>query len=163
MEFKSKKICALLTRAVTLMLMCSIPAKADLTSFDLGWNLENNQTGPSTVTPYGTFFSAYAYMPVAGDYTSGTLTYPGPGSPQALSPGSFGGPNVFYQTPYLADQTALDAAYPFGTYTVQAFGPGAPSSVVGINYTAQAYGVTTALTQVPSTRCRASTRLCPTP
>ena len=149
MESKANWMGALLGGAVTLLLFGSDPAKADITSFDIGFNIENNQTGPSTVSPYGTFFSVYAYIPATGDYTSGTLTYPGSGSPQALSPGSFAGPNVFYQTPYLANQAALDAAYPFGTYTIQASGgtdPLQPSSSVGIDYTANAYGNTPALT-----------------
>jgi hypothetical protein len=145
MEFRTNRVRTLLGGAVALM-MFGVPSKADLSSFDLGWNIENDQTGPSTVLPFGTFFSAYAYMPTAGDFTSGTLTYPGPGSPQALSPGSFGGPNVYYQTPYLADLPALEAAYPFGTYTVQASGPSGPSSTVGIDYTAEAYGNTPSLT-----------------
>ncbi len=149
MELKANWMRALVCGAATLLLFGGDPAKADITSFDIGFNLENNQTGPSTVSPYGTFFSVYAYIPAAGDYTTGTLTYPGPGSPQTLSPGDFAGPNVFYQTPYLADQAALDAAYPIGTYTGQASGGTGtpqPSSTVGIDYTASAYGNTPALT-----------------
>ncbi len=149
MKFKAHRIRALLGGAVTLLLFGGVPAKADLTSVDLGWNIENDQTGPSTVALFGTFFSAYAYMPTAGDYTSGTLTYPGPGSPQTLLPGTFAGPNVFFQTPYLADLPTLEADYPFGAYTAQASGGSGtpnPSTAVGIDYTTEAYGNTPALT-----------------
>jgi MYXO-CTERM domain-containing protein len=137
---------AALGGAVTLLLVGTVPAKADLTSVGLDFNIENNQTGPDTVALVGTFFSVYGFMPAAGDYTSGTLTYPGPGSPQALSPGTFNGPDVSYQTPFLPDLPSLQAAYPTGTYTIQAFGPGGPSSAVDVSYAADAYGNTPALT-----------------
>jgi hypothetical protein len=128
--------------AVFVVLGCfSVSAKADLTSFDIGKNVEYNQTGANTVVPAYAFFSAYAYFPNVGDYDTGTMTYPGAGSPQTLSPGAFGGPNVSFQTFALANQAAMDAAYPFGTYTAQAFntGLGTSSTAVGINYSQDAY------------------------
>jgi len=146
MEFKSQRRSALLGCAVALVLFGGVPAKADLSSVNLDQNIENDQTGPSTVTLAGTFVDIYAYMAVAGEYTSGTLTYPGPGSPQALSPGTFAGPNVGYQSAFLGDEAALAAAYPFGTYTFQAFGAGPASSAVAIDYTSAPFGNTPALT-----------------
>lgn len=131
--------------ALALMLISGVSARADLTGVFLGFNVENEQTTASTVSLYGTFFSADGQMGTAGEYTSGTLTYPGPGSPQALTP-TTSGFDVVYQTPFLPDVATLQTDYPFGTYTVQAFGSGAPSSAVGIDYTANAYGNTPALT-----------------
>jgi hypothetical protein len=138
MNFRRHRIVAL--GAVMAIGFCA-PIKADITSVYQAKNIEHNQTGPSTVSVFGTFFSGAAFMPAAGDYNTGTLTYPGPGSPQTLSPGTFGGPNVGFQTPYFPNQASLDAAYPFGLYTYHAMNTVtlASSSNVGISYTADAY------------------------
>src|SRR5579863_1122429 len=131
---------AMLAAAIATGFAC-FPLKADIISLYQAKNIENEQTGPSTVSLAGAFFSGTAFIPAAGDYDTGTLFYPGPDSPQTLSPGSFGGPNVGFQTPFLADQAALDAAYPFGDYVYLGVNTvtSTPSSAVGISYTADAY------------------------
>jgi hypothetical protein len=143
MGFKSKKMRALLGCAVTLGLFGAAAAKADVTQVVLGWNIENQQTGPSTVALYGTFFSTSASLD--GNYSGGTLTYPGSGSPQTLTYGTSPGPNLFFQTGYLPDLTTLEADYPTGTYTVTATGSDGPSSVT-TSPTAYLFGNMPALT-----------------
>ena len=62
-------------------------------------------------------YSAYlgAYMLVPGAFDTLTVTYPGPGSPVVLQAGS-----NFVTSQGFATQAAMDAAYPFGTYTFAA-------------------------------------------
>jgi hypothetical protein len=56
---------------------------------------------------------------VGNAYTSVNLTYPGAGSPVSLV-NSVGTPTDYhYQTASFADQSTMDAAFPFGTYTFQ--------------------------------------------
>ncbi len=60
------------------------------------------------------------------------MTYPGPGSPVALSQTD---PSTFtYQTPFLANQAAMDAAFPTGTYQYDATG------IAGAQSTSSVYG-----------------------
>jgi hypothetical protein len=121
------------------------PAHAALTSVDIGKSLEYQQTGNGGVgvgtAAYGTFFSARAFEQSAGDFDGGTLTYPGPASPVALTPSiDPSGPIVGYQTPYLADQATLDAAFPFGIYGFHATNSGtAASQDASLAYTADTY------------------------
>jgi hypothetical protein len=65
------------------------------------------------------------------------MTYPGPGSPVGLSPIS--STDFRYQTPFLPNQAAMDAAYPFGTYQFNATGGSAGPASTSFNYTADHY------------------------
>jgi hypothetical protein len=60
-------------------------AQAQLTEADIGVNPTFEQTDATTVTSTGGFFSARAFVTDESDFTGGTLTYAGPGSPQTLS------------------------------------------------------------------------------
>ena len=89
-------------------------AQAGLTGVDIGINPTYAQTGPNTVTTTGGFFAARAFLASASDFDTGTVTYPGSGSPVTLTPQP--GPILGYGVGY-SDLGALNAAFPFGTYT----------------------------------------------
>jgi hypothetical protein len=108
--------------------LASPSARADISFVDSFRNVGSRQTGDgNTLTPNGAFFSAELVSTVSDNYTSVQMTYPGPGSPVSLSQVS---PNVYlFQTPGLAGQAAMDAAFPFGTYQFDAAnGPAAATS-----------------------------------
>jgi hypothetical protein len=88
-------------------------ANAAVTEIDIGLNPTFQQTGATTVVATGGFFSARAFLDSASDFDGGTLTYPGAGSPVALTPGD-GATLAFGDS--AATMAALNAAYPFGTY-----------------------------------------------
>ena len=93
-------------------------AQADISFVDLFGNISYEQVGDgNTLNLNGTFFSAELNATAANAYTSASLIYPGPGSPQNLTQTS---PAVYgFQTGFLPDLAAMQAAYPFGTYTFQ--------------------------------------------
>ena len=92
-------------------------------------NIVFNQTSnTSPVASSFDFFSIGATFLTAGDYTSATATYPGFGSPQILS---LIAPTRFdFGSPAFTSFSALQTAYPFGTYTVTATGNQTTSSSV---------------------------------
>jgi PEP-CTERM motif len=92
----------------------SSAALAQVTEVDIGINPTYTQTGPSTVTSTGGFFSARAFLTSASDFDGGTLSLPGSGPPQPLTPSS--GPILVYSATD-ADLAALNAAFPPGAYT----------------------------------------------
>jgi MYXO-CTERM domain-containing protein len=83
----------------------------------------------------GVFFSN------PGSYTNGSVAYPGPGSPQTL-PAPAGSTQFDYSSTTYATTSALQTAYPFGTYTVSAGGGSEPSATAVIPY-AQDYFTST--------------------
>lgn len=110
------------------------PALADTITGNVGNNTAYNQTSNSApTTASGYFFGMYADFSTPGDFTSGTATYPGPDSPQGLSPA--GDTRLLYQTGYYSSLALLHADYPFGTYTINATGP-AGNQTANIDYSA---------------------------
>lgn len=100
------------------LLVCGAPiTRASQISFvDSFRNDSFSQTGNgNTLSPAGSFYSSDLFENSPGGfYTSVNMSYPGPGSPVALSPTS---PTQFhFQTPLFGTQAAMDAAFPFGTY-----------------------------------------------
>jgi hypothetical protein len=69
----------------------------------------------------------------AGDYTTGTATYPGLGSPQSL-PAPAGSTQFDFLSALYPTMAALHAAYPFGHYTITASGGTAGTATAHINY-----------------------------
>ncbi len=88
-------------------------ANAAVNEIDIGLNPTFQQTGPTTVVATGGFFSARAFLDSASDFDGGTLTFPGAGSPVALTPGD-GATLAFGDS--AATMAALNSAYAFGTY-----------------------------------------------
>jgi hypothetical protein len=89
-------------------------ANAAVNEIDIGLNPTFEQTSGTTVVSTGGFFSARAFLDSVSDFDGGTLTYPGAGSPVALTPGE---DNTLAFGDSAATMAALNAAYPFGTYS----------------------------------------------
>jgi hypothetical protein len=60
-------------------------AQAQFVKADVGIDPTFAQTDPTTVSPTGGFFSARAFVNSESDFSRGTLTYGGSGSPKTLS------------------------------------------------------------------------------
>jgi hypothetical protein len=104
--------------------LASVPtmAVADTISGFINDNTSYSQTNNSgPTTPFGYFFVMGAFFSTAGDFTSGSATYPGPGSPQPLASSS--PTQLQYETGYYPSLAVLHTNYPFGTYTITASGP----------------------------------------
>ena len=109
MKLNLASVCALLAAAA------APSAFAEVQSVDIGINPSYLQTGATTVTSTGGFFSGRAFITSASDYSGGKLTWPGAGSPQALS--AQPGPVLIYQPASYGTLAALNAAFPTGTYS----------------------------------------------
>lgn len=116
-------------------------ARADISFVDMFRNGEFLQTGNgNTLTPIGYFFSTRLTSTDANEFSTVQMTYPGPGSPVFLSQV---GPTLWqYQTGFLPDQAAMDAAFPFGTYQYDATG-GMGTLTTSFDYTQDFYPQTT--------------------
>ncbi len=114
-------------------------AQAQVVKADVGINPTYEQTGPTTITSTGGFFSARAYVTSSGDYTGGTLTYGGTGSPATLSYNSadvaweFGDSNGDFPT--------LQGLYPTGGYTFDLTGGAFGPASFTINYVGDTYAL----------------------
>jgi hypothetical protein len=122
-------------------------AGPDITEFDIGFNIQSSQTAAGVSAPNSFYFSARVQQD-ANAYNQASLTYPGAGSPQAL-PLASGGTLFNFETSSFSSKAALDAAYPFGTYTANVTNTSTgATNTDSINYTRSAYSSTTpALTQ----------------
>lgn len=89
-------------------------ASAAVNEIDIGINPTYQQTDGTTVVSTGGFFAARAFLDSASDFDGGTVVFPGGGSPITLTPAS-GATLAFGDS--AATLAALNAAYPFGTYS----------------------------------------------
>jgi hypothetical protein len=107
--------------AVLSVVCLGSAARAAVTEVDIGINPTYSQTGPTTVTSTGGFFSARAFLDSSSDFDGGTLTYTPPAaSPTtvgSLTPVSGSQPYLVYQPGSYSTVADLNAAYPYGTYT----------------------------------------------
>jgi hypothetical protein len=127
MKFKSAVFAFLTIAAATT------PALADTITGTIFNNIVYDQTSNSApAAPSSYFFSIGANEHTAGDYTSASATYPGPGSPQNLPP--LGSAAFNFNSPSFSNQANLHTAYPFGLYTITATNSATSTSAV-INYT----------------------------
>jgi PEP-CTERM motif len=119
-------------------------AQAQLTSADVGVNPTFEQTGPSTVTSTGGFFSGRAFFTSTTDFSAGTLTYGGMGSPATLVAGS-PPPSL---TLGVGDTSFSDlqTLFPAGGYTFDLTGGTMGPIEFAINYAGNAYSNTPELT-----------------
>lgn len=103
---------------------------------DVGVNPTYSET-LSGVSSTGGFFSARAFVTSSTDYSGGTLTYGGSGSPATLSyvPGDvaweFGDSN--------GDFSLLQTLYPTGDYVFALSAGSQPATSIGIDYVGGAY------------------------
>jgi hypothetical protein len=123
---------------VGLLVLLAPTAHAGSISFvNIFGNIDYIQTGDgNALTRNGTFFSADLNSSVANAYASASVTYPGPGSPQALTQGS--PTDYHFQTPTLPDLATMEAAYPMGAYTFQGVN-GPNSDTATLDYAADDY------------------------
>jgi hypothetical protein len=120
--FKSGSFRVLASFGTAAMTLAAPAAFADTITGYIINNTSYSQTSNSApTTPFGYFFDIGAFFSTAGDFTSGSATYPGPASPQALS--LFLPTELQYQTPFYPSLSALHVDYPFGTYSITATGP----------------------------------------
>lgn len=112
-------------------------ARAEISFVDMFRSNTYVQNGDgNSLATNGSFFTLGLTSINAGDYDSVSASYPGPGSPVALSAIS---PTEFsYQTATLPSQAAMDAAYPTGTYEFTASGSGG-TDVASFDYAADYY------------------------
>lgn len=105
-------------------------AQADTITGFIFDNTSFSQTSNSApAAPFGYFFSIGSFFSTAGDFTSASAAYPGPGSPQSLPPS--GATEFNFNSGFYPSLSALHADYPFGNYTIAASGPaGAQTSVI---------------------------------
>jgi hypothetical protein len=122
---------------ITWVVGATSPAQAGISFVDSFRNNALVQTGNgNTLSPNGSFFSADLTSTGANDYNAVQMIYPGPGSPQSIPQTS--ATTFHYQTPSLANQAAMDTAFPFGTYQFQASN-GGPADTTSYNYTSNDY------------------------
>jgi hypothetical protein len=127
---------------IPLLALCwlgSVPtAEASAISFvDIFGNAAFEQTGNgNTLSLNGAFFSADLNSTVANAYTSASVSYPGPGSPRNLAQTS--PTDYHFQTPFFSSLSAMETAYPFGTYTFHGVDGGGTDTAT-LDYTADDY------------------------
>jgi hypothetical protein len=100
-------------------------------------NVVYDQTsGAVPTTPSFYFVNLEAFMQNATDFTSASVTYPGPGSPAALPSETS---TKFGIGPTFATQSDMNAAYPFGAYTFTASGGTVGFESASLDYTQDAF------------------------
>jgi hypothetical protein len=127
-----------LSAGIALVLLCAVQtARAQISFVDMFRSDFLLQTGNgNTLTDLGFRFDTRLFSVGAGDFTTADMTYPGPGSPDTLTPIT---PTALaFQAGLYATQAAMDADFPFGTYQYDANGPAGPDST-SFNYAADVY------------------------
>jgi hypothetical protein len=113
------------------------PAAADPVDPITGYIYDNksyDQTSNSApTTPAGYFFSIGLFFTNPGDYTAGSATYPGSGSPLTL-PAPAGSTQFNYDSAFYPTMTALHADYPFGKYAITGSGGSSGTQTAYIDY-----------------------------
>jgi hypothetical protein len=114
-------------------------AQAQLTKADVGVNPTFSQTGSTLagVSSTGGFFSGRAFVTTPTDFSGGTLTYGGPGSPQTLS---FVPADVALElSASNSSFSTLQSLFPTGDYTFALSAGAQPAASVEIDYEGGAY------------------------
>jgi hypothetical protein len=125
--------------ALAGLLVLSTPAAyaGNIAAVEFFRNISYQQTGDgNTLSLNGTFFSLDLTSSIPNAYTSASVTYPGPNSPQTLTqnaPKDYG-----FQTGLLPDLATMDAAYPMGTYTFHGMN-GPTTDTATLSYLADDY------------------------
>ena len=126
--------------AALIVALCSLgmTARAQVTGVPLFFTNSYQQTGPGTTTYNGSSFDARIFETNPGDVVTATLTYPGPGSPGTFTQASYSTTILEYglNEPTM---TALQTAFPFGTYTVNGSGGTSGPGSVNVDYTQNAF------------------------
>lgn len=91
---------------------------------------QHAQEGPALIGPANYLLRVGGEFTTQGDFTSGTVTYPGAGSPKNLTAGPY---SLEYDSPYYSSLADMLVDYPYGTYSVSANGP-AGSQTSDVSY-----------------------------
>lgn len=120
-----------------LVLMAPAAHANSILSVNIWGNVGYEQIGDgNALTLNGTFFSADLNSSAPNAYTSASVTYPGPGSPQTLTQDS---PiDYLFQTELLPDLATMETDFPKGTYTFQGVN-GPTTDTASLNYSADDY------------------------
>lgn len=125
------------------MIASATACRADINDLVLFRTLNYNQVSAAApTTPTSFAFDARVFFDNPGEFTTASLAYPGPSTPLALAltaPTVLDSGNVSF-----ASQAALDAAFPFGTYTATASGGTLGTQTKSADYTQDAYPMSTA-------------------
>ena len=130
--------------ALSLLLLAAPVLHAQVTNIPIFETLSYQQNDPTQLTPTGAYFSARIFETQPGDATAATLTYPGTGSPGDYIPASYDPlkKTLIYAPPTFANQAAMDAAFPTGTYTTDYTDAANNPQSVSVDYTQTAYAST---------------------
>jgi len=121
--------------AGSLVLFAPVARASDISFLDAFANTSYEQTGNgNALSLNGYFFYLDLNSTVPNAYTSASVTYPGPGSPQSLSNSVSAPSDYSYESPYLPSL----ADYPFGTYTYSGTNGGG-TDMASYDYTANDY------------------------
>jgi hypothetical protein len=111
---------------LALLAAGTAPGFAELITVDIGLNVQQTQTDAAgDLGSTNAYFAGRAFYQNTGDYDSGTLTYPGSGSPASMNntPGTYTFLNGGTAAGYFIDQSGsygslagLEADYPMGSY-----------------------------------------------
>ncbi len=107
-----------------VLLASALPCFAGLIEFDIDFNDALNQTGPSSSSLAGYFFTSRGEMATTGDFDGGTLVYPGPATPATFAVNPSLSTELIFQTGFLPSLSALTTAFPTGAYTINATNSG---------------------------------------
>ena len=92
-------------------------------------------SGIAPTNPSYYFYSASGQFGNPGDFTSGTLTFPGPGSPQPLTVPTGGNTFSFGSPTTYLTLSSFQTHYPFGTYTYSLTAGTSPPESESLDYT----------------------------
>ena len=125
--------------ALLFVTAAAIPARADISFGNMFRNNDYVQTGNGAAAYDSSFLTLNLFSTGANEFTSVQATYPGPGSPVALTqsdPTTYG-----YSTSFLPSQAAMDAAFPTGSYQFNTTGSDGPLSTA-FNFTGDTFAQT---------------------
>lgn len=115
-------------------------AGAQISYVDMFRSSSNTQTGNgNSLSLLGYFFSLDLNSVNPGDFTTGTVTGPGPQTPVTLTPTPGNPSDLRYQTGFFANQAAMDTAFPIGTYTFHGIGGTQGPLDATLHYTGDVY------------------------
>jgi hypothetical protein len=130
------KSSSILGLAVVGLFAAAGGAEAQIVNADVGVNPTYEQTAGG-VNSTGGFFSARAFEGSPGDYSGGTLTFGGAGSPEPLT---YVPSDVALEfSDSNASFSALQSLYPTGDYVFDLTAGSQPDTSIGIDYLGGAY------------------------
>ena len=108
--------------ALALLTLTSA-AEAQISFVNMFRSNSFSQTGNgNSLSLNGYFFSVDLNSVNPGDFTTGTVTGPGPTTPVALTLTPGNPTNLGYQTGFFPNKTTMDTAFPTGTYVFHGLG-----------------------------------------